>query len=57
MNGMGIPEAIILVLYAVELLGSVVNHGKTLSKKVNAYATALGVAIGVWLLWVGGFFA
>ena len=54
---MGIPEAIILVLYAVELLRSIVNHGKTLTKKVNAYATALGVAIGVWLLWLGGFFA
>lgn len=53
---MGIPEAIILVLYVLELLSSIVNHGKTLSKKVNAYATACGVAIGIGLLYLGGFF-
>ena len=53
---MGIPEAIILVLYALELLSSIAYHGKTLSKKVNAYATACGVAIGIGLLYFGGFF-
>lgn len=54
---MGIPEIIFLAIYAINLLYAIVNHGKACRYAHNAYASAIGTAIGISLLYFGGFFA
>lgn len=53
---MGTPEIIMLVFYGLNIAFAVVNHGKARGK-CNGFATIAGAAIGIGLLYWGGFFA
>lgn len=53
---MGIPQIIIIVLYAMTLLVSAHEHGKPREGKTNFWISLLGVAIIFGLLIWGGFF-
>ena len=53
---MGVPQIIIIVLYAITLLLSANNHGKSYKYNQNFWASLIGVAIVFGLLIWGGFF-
>jgi len=53
---MGVPQIIIIVLYAITLLLSAYNHGKSYERNQNFWASLIGVAILFGLLIWGGFF-
>lgn len=53
---MGTPEIIMLVIYGLNIVFAVANHGKARGK-CNGFAAIAGAAIGIGLLYWGGFFA
>ena len=53
---MGVPQIIIIVLYAITLLLSSHSHGKPYEHNQNFWVSLLGVAIMFALLIWGGFF-
>lgn len=52
---MGIPQILVIVLYAMSLGISLVNHGKRSEKTENAGVTLIATIIIISLLWWGGF--
>ena len=53
---MGMPQIIIIVLYAITLLLSANNHGKPYEHNQNFCDSLIGVGIVFGLLIWGGFF-
>lgn len=53
---MGIPQVIMIVLYAITLLLSAYNHGKPHEYNQSFWGSLVGVAIVFGLLIWGGFF-
>ena len=53
---MGVPQVIIIVLYAITLLLSAYEHGKPYEHNKNFWYSLIGVAIVFGLLIWGGFF-
>lgn len=53
---MGIPQIIIIVLYAITLLLSAYNHGKPHENNQNFWVSLIGTGIIFGLLIWGGFF-
>lgn len=53
---MGIPQIIIIVLYAMGLGINLVKHGEPLEGKHNIVTSLIGTAIMIGLLIWGGFF-
>lgn len=52
---MGIPQIIIIILYAINLGMSIENHGKEKTEKENVITTIIASVIMMALLWWGGF--
>ena len=53
---MGIPQIIMIVMLALTLFVSVVEHNKPREGKYNVWQTLVGIAIQISLLTWGGFF-
>ncbi len=53
----GIPQIIMLIMYAMSLGIDLAKHGEPREGKYNAVSGLIGVAIGLALLWWGGFFS
>lgn len=53
---MGVPQVIMIVLYAITLLLSAHNHGKPYEYNKNFWGELVSVAIVFGLLIWGGFF-
>lgn len=52
----GIPQIIILIMFAMNLGIELAKHGEPREGKHNAVGGLIGVAINLALLWWGGFF-
>jgi len=53
---MGIPQIIILVLYALGLGVALAKHGEAELEQISFFKRLFSVAIHLLLLWWGGFF-
>ena len=53
---MGVPQILMIAIYAVALLIDANEHGKRRTGKTNFWAGLVGTAIQVGLLAWGGFF-
>lgn len=53
---MGVPQIIIIVLYALTLLSAAYEHGEPYEHNKNFWGSLVGVAIVFGLLIWGGFF-
>lgn len=53
---MGIPQIIIVILYALNIGIELTRHGEPKQGNHNAFYTLIGTAISVGILWWGGFF-
>lgn len=54
---LSIPAIIFLAIYAFAITEALVKHGKPVpARRYNAYIAVVAVAIGIGLLWWGGFF-
>lgn len=53
---LGMPQIIILVIYAINLILTAILHGKPREGKNNVLSTIIGIAINMWILSAGGFF-
>ena len=53
---MGIPQIIIVILYALNVGITLTKHGEPKEGNYNVFSTLIGTAISVGILWWGGFF-
>lgn len=53
---MGIPQIIIVILYALNVGIALAKHGEPKEGNYNVFFTLIGAAISVGILWWGGFF-
>lgn len=54
---MGIPQIIMVGIYILNLGVALTRHGEQKKEKYNFFAQFLGTAIGIALLYWGGFFS
>ena len=49
------PQIVMIVLYVVNVVIDAQRHGEPKDGKHNVLVTLVGSALGVWVLWAGGF--
>jgi hypothetical protein len=49
------PQITVICLYAASVTRGIIKHGQS-DGDVNAFASIIGAAVSVGLLWAGGFF-
>lgn len=53
---MGVPQIIVIVLYALGIGIAMCKHGEARTDKYNFFTALISTAINIGLLWWGGFF-
>lgn len=56
---MGIPQILIIILFTLQILVAIINHGriKTDVRRTNAFSEIFAVAIIAGILYAGGFWS
>lgn len=54
---MGIPQILIIILFAINLGINIAKHGEDKEEKYNFWSTLIGTLIECFILYCGGFFS
>ena len=54
---MGIPQIIVIILFAMSLTINLVKHGEPKEGKYNFFSALIGIGIYLLALYKGGFFS